>query len=109
MHAVLINFTSSVPLGELHEPFERYAQALAGVNGLVMKTWIAGDSRLGGFHIFQDRASADAYLTGELCATVIGNPAFADFTVAHFDVIDDLSAITGSPTSARPPHSTLVG
>lgn len=105
MHAVLITFTSSVPAADLQEPFERYAEALVGVDGLVMKTWIADDAKLGGFHIFRDEVSADRYLSGALCATVIGNPAFTEFAVTHFDVIDDLSVTTGSPAGTLAPTS----
>ena len=103
MHAVLITFTSSAALGDLREPFEQYAEALTGVDGLVMKTWIADGSTLGGFHVFRDAESADRYLSGALCATVIGNPAFTEFAVTHFDVIDELSAMTGSPSAALAP------
>jgi hypothetical protein len=97
MHAVLITFTSSASLADVAEPFERYAYALQAIPGLVMKTWIAEDTTLGGFHIFTDRASADAYLGGDLLATVANNPVFSNFAIRHFDVIDSLSALNGSP------------
>jgi hypothetical protein len=101
MHAVLITFRSAASLEDLAEPFGAYAHALNAVSGFVMKTWIADGDTLGGFHIFDDAAAANQYLTGELCATVLTNPAFSDFQVAHFDVIDSLSAITGSPATLR--------
>jgi hypothetical protein len=99
MHAVLITFTSAASLDQVAEPFERYAHALRAVPGLVMKTWIADGSTLGGFHIFDDPSHADNYLTGELLATVTANPIFTDFHVTRFDIIDTLSAINGSPAT----------
>ncbi len=99
MHAVLITFTSSAPLSDLHAPFSEYAEALTGVPGLIMKTWIHDGSTVGGFHLFESRAAADRYLGGDLCATVLNNPSFGAFEVRHFDVIDDFSALDGSPVA----------
>ncbi len=101
MHAVLITFTSTATLDQVAEPFERYAHALRAIPGLVMKTWIADGTTLGGFHIFDDTSHADGYLNSELLATVKSNPAFSDFRVTRFDVIDTLSAINGSPATQR--------
>lgn len=101
MHAVMITFASSAPLADLHDPFENYAKALTTVPGLLMKIWISQESTVGGFHVFTDKARADAYLQGDLCATVLTNSAFTEFKVRHFDVIDDLSAITGTPLAAE--------
>jgi hypothetical protein len=101
MHAVLITFTSAASLDQVADPFERYAHALRAVPGLVMKTWIADGSTLGGFHIFDDPSHADNYLAGELLATVTANPIFTDFHVTRFDIIDTLSTINGSPATQR--------
>jgi Putative mono-oxygenase ydhR len=97
MHAVLITFTSSVTLDQLATPFAEYAEALRSVPGLVMKTWIADGSTLSGFHIFIDASTADTYLNGELCRSILNNPTFTSFDVRHFETIDSLSAVTGSP------------
>ncbi len=104
MHAVLITFTSSAPLTALAGPFAEYAQAVTEVPGLRMKTWINDGTTVGGFHIFESRTDADHYLGGELCATVLNNPTFTEFAVRHFDIVDDLSAVNGSPIVA-PAHT----
>ncbi len=100
MHAALITFTSSAPISELAEPFTEYAKALHGVNGLVAKTWIRDGETLGGSHIFTTRAAADAYLGSGMVAGLIANPAFHAFEIRHFDVLDGLSASTGSPRTS---------
>jgi hypothetical protein len=95
MHAVLITFHSTASLDDLAAPFTDYAHALGGVPGLVAKTWIRDDATLGGFHLFADRRAAEDYLAGALVAGLTANPAFGDFQVRHYDVLEELSRITG--------------
>jgi len=97
MHSVLITFSSSASLDDLKAPFTDYANALRGVNGLVAKTWIRDGSTLGGFHIFASRQAAEDYLGSQMVADLTSSPAFSDFQIRHFDVLEELSAITGSP------------
>ena len=97
MHAVLITFESSADLDDLKGPFTDYANALLTMSGLVAKTWIRDESTLGGFHIFESREDAEGYLSSEMAAGLIANEAFSDFQIRHFEVLDELSAITGSP------------
>ncbi len=101
MHAVLITFTSSASPDDMKGPFTDYANALKGVSGLVSKTWIRDGSTLGGFHIFASREAAESYLSGQMVADLTANPAFSDFQIRHFDVLEELSAITGSPQAVR--------
>ena len=97
MHAVLITFTSSASLDDLKAPFTDYANALREMQGLILKTWIRDGSTLGGFHVFASRQDAEAYLNSELAAGLTSNPAFSDFQFRHFAVLEELSAMTGSP------------
>lgn len=97
MHAVLITFTSAASLDDLKGPFMDYANAVKAVNGLVAKTWIRDGSTLGGFYIFASREAAESYLSSQMVADLTSNPAFSDFQIRQFDVLDELSAITGSP------------
>jgi hypothetical protein len=100
MHAVLITFTSSASLDDLKALFTDYANALRGVHGLIAKTWIRDGSTLGGFHVFASRQDAEGYLDSEMVAGLTSAPAFSDFQIRQFDVLDELSAITGSPQAA---------
>ncbi len=97
MHSVLITFSSSANLDDLKAPFTDYANALRGVGGLVAKTWIRDGSTLGGFYIFTSRQAAEDYLNSQMVADLTANPAFSDFQIQHFDVLEELSTITGSP------------
>lgn len=105
MHAVLITFATSAEISDLEAPFAHYARALGDVPGLISKTWIVDDDRLGGFHLFATSDDADAYLAGPLLGSVCADPAFSAFSIAHYDVLDDLSALTnglGGRTTISP-------
>ncbi|MEE9417256.1 MAG: YdhR family protein [Acidimicrobiales bacterium] len=95
MHGLLITFTSAAQLDQLETPFTEYATALQAVSGLQSKAWIADGSTVGGFHVFDDRAAADAYLESELAAGLVGTDGFSNFQIRHFDILEGLSAITG--------------
>ncbi len=95
MHGVLITFDCAATLDELTEPFTEYAKALQSQSGLVSKAWIGTETGYGGFHVFADRLSADGYLGSELAAGLMATDGFSNFEVTHFDVLQDLSAITG--------------
>ena len=97
MHAMLITFESTAGMDDLKGPFTDYANALHGIGGLVCKTWIRDGSTLGGFHIFVNREAADQYLSSDLAAGLMAMEAFSDFQVRHFEVLDEFSAMTGSP------------
>ncbi|MEN8113020.1 MAG: YdhR family protein [Actinomycetota bacterium] len=96
MHAVLITFTSDAPVADLVQPFTEYARGLCSIDGLVSKTWIGDGTTLGGFHVFASRSAADAYLASDMAAGLVANPTFHDFEFRHFDIFDELSAITGT-------------
>lgn len=98
MHALLITFRSTIPLSDLDQPFREYADALCRVPGLIAKTWLKDGETLGGFHVFTSRAEADAYLGSEMVAGLTATEGFSGFSIEHFDVVDALSRITGTPT-----------
>jgi hypothetical protein len=96
MHALLITFTSDAPIEDLAEMFKDYAHGMRSVDGLISKTWVGDGPTLGGFHIFTSREAAESYLGSTMAAGLVANPAFYDFEFRHYDVLDELSAITGT-------------
>lgn len=100
MHGLLITFVCEASPDDLAEPFADYAARLRDQPGLVSKAWIATDDGYGGFHVFLDRAAAEGYLSSELAAGLMATEGFDDFEVRHFDVLDDLSALTGVVAAA---------
>jgi len=95
MHGVLITFVTAVPADQLSEPFHAFADGLRGVDGFVSKAWLHDGSTVGGFYVFRDEQSADAYLDSPMVADLQANESFSDFAVRRFGVLDDLSARTG--------------
>ena len=95
MHGLLVTFRSTVPVEHLAQPFGAYADGLMDVPGLVSKAWLNDGATIGGFYLFSDRSSLDAYLSSPMVAELRGNPAFDDFEVRTFDILDDLSGRTG--------------
>ena len=100
MHAVLITFTSAAGLGDLEEPFRDYAVGLRSVPGLVTKTWIRSGDTLGGFHVFSSKGDAERYLASDMVAGLTSNDAFSGFEISHYDVLEEFSRITGTPSVA---------
>ena len=100
MHAMLITFTSEANLADLKEPFADYASGLRSVDGLVYKTWIRDGKTLGGFHVFTSRNAAERYLASDMVAGLTGTPAFSDFEIRHWVVLEELSAMTRTPQLA---------
>jgi Putative mono-oxygenase ydhR len=100
MHALLITFRSAVPPEAIADDMRAYADALAGVDGLVSKAWLHDGDVLGGFYVFRDADAASAYLAGDLVAGMRSVPVFSGFAVRRFDLLDDLGARTGVPARA---------
>ncbi len=97
MHAVFVTFRSTIAGKDLVAPFTEYAEGLQRIPGLVMKTWIQDGETFGGFHVFASRADAEAYLGGPMVAGLTANPAFSGWNIQHFDVLGELSQMTGTP------------
>lgn len=95
MYGLLITFRTSIPLDQLEGPFTEYAQELRGIPGLVSKVWIHDGDVIGGFHVFTDRSTAESYLSSDLAASLRATEGFDDFEVRGFDVLDELSGMTG--------------
>jgi hypothetical protein len=97
MHALLITISAPDRCGTGIEPLALRADALQGVPGLVMKTWLRDGDTLGGFYLFATRETAEEYLASDLAASLLAHPAPTGCAVRHFAVLDELSQATGTP------------
>lgn len=100
MHAVLVTFESAASLDDLATPFAAYADAVRATPGLSTKIWLNDGATVGGFHLFADRASAERYLAGDMFGGIKANPAFQNFRIEHFTVLDELTSVTGGSLAA---------
>lgn len=100
MHAMLITFESSVGLEDLRLPsgspvhLADYSAALRVRPGFVAKTWLRDGDTFGGFYLFADRSAADRYLVEVIEPLGLANPAVSNTQVHHFDVNEEMSALT---------------
>ena len=100
MHAFLVTFTSKVEGTSLLDPMRQGIPGLKQVPGLVMKTYLyTGPHELASLYMFTDHAAAQAYLNSETFQRFIKAPPFSNVGITHFDVVDDLSAELGTPTT----------
>ncbi len=96
MHAILVTIQTKMQPSELAQVSQRIAGDFQRVKGLLMKTWINKGSMLGGFYVFTDEQSAEAYLKSPLIEQ--GARGLGEVQVAHFGVLDEASIQTGTPT-----------
>jgi hypothetical protein len=75
------------------------ATAIAKVPGLIWKTWgiDMGRKEMQGIYLFEDKTSANNYLSGEIFTAIKNNPALANLNTKQFDVVEDLTKITRGP------------
>lgn len=96
---VQINFKLNVPAKDYEQACLSAAQPLADTPGLRWKVWLLNEAgrEAGGLYLFDDEASAQAYLVGPIATGLKNSPALSDLSVKVFDVMEDLTAITRGP------------
>ena len=94
-----VNFKFNVSRPAYEQVVSGLADAFAAVPGCRWKIWLMNeaDHEAGGIYLFDNDASIDAMLNGDLIAGVLANPALSDFSVKRFDVLPAPSAITRAP------------
>ncbi len=97
MRVLSIRFKSAVGFKDLEGPWTEVASAIAAVPGLHSKIWIQDGDNFGGIYVFADQASLDGYLAGPIVAAISSEPAFSEFRVEQYDILEGLTLITGNP------------
>ena len=94
-----LNFQFSVTGAEYEAAVKPLAEEFAALEGLIWKIWMINEEEgeAGGIYLFESEASVQGYLDGPLAAGVLSHPALSQFSVKHFDVMEDLTEITGGP------------
>ena len=96
---VQINFRFNVARADYEQAVSPLAGAIAAVPGLRWKVWLMNEaeSEAGGIMLFEDEASAKAYLEGPIKEQIVTHPALSDFSLKQFDVMEEQSIITHGP------------
>ncbi len=94
-----INFKFKMPRSDVEKAFLQGAPPIATVKGLLWKVWLMNEAEksAGGIYLFDDEASVQAYLKGEIIAGIKSSPAFSDFEVRVFDILPEPTKITRGP------------
>lgn len=103
MHAFMLEYSLRAATPAEHaELREQLAPAFAAVRGLVSKTWHANDDRgrYGGFYVFADKPSFDAFVASELYETVRSHTALTDLVTNDYAINERATAVTSGPASA---------
>ena len=94
-----VNFSYNVTPEEYAATVSPLAEQFAASEGLRWKIWAndTANSQFSGLLLFDDVESAQAFLEGELAATLTSHPALSDFSVTPYSVMAAESAITRAP------------
>lgn len=94
-----INFKFAGSKAEYLEAFGEAAPPIAASSGLRWKVWPWNEEEQvgGGIYLFEDAASAQAFLGGPIAAGLGQHPAVSEISVSQFEVLDSLTAITRGP------------
>ena len=94
-----INFKFNVSKADYEKETGQLAQPIADVKGLLWKVWIMNEAEkeAGGFYLFKDESSVNAYLKGDIVTGLKKHTAISDIKAKVFDVMDKHSKITRGP------------
>ena len=101
---VEIHFKLTLSSKEYEQAIASLAQAIADVAGLQWKIWLLNESthESCGICLFEDKSSANAFLSGPLIAQLKSAPSITDFSIAQFTVLNAVTAITRGPVTHIP-------
>ena len=97
-----VNFTIKARTPELLQAFQKHAPRFGpngDVKGLNWKIWLfnESDNSSGGIYLFEDQASVDAYLDGDIVRMIKNSPALSNIEMKVFDFIPELTKISRGP------------
>jgi len=97
-----INFKFKIPGSELEKAFLQVAPRFGpsgDVKGLLWKIWLVNEAEksAGGIYLFEDDASVNAFLQGEIVAGLKSNPALSNIEAKVFDILPKHTKITRGP------------
>jgi hypothetical protein len=94
-----INFKLNISKEEYLQAANALVDGISAVDGLRWKVWIMNEAEkeAGGIYLFEDEATLNAYLQGEIVAQVAAHPGLSDISVKQFDVMDDVTATCRGP------------
>lgn len=92
-------FNYSIPTDEMKKIMPAVAPGFSKIPGCCWKIWLINEDRkeAGGVYLFESDTELEQYLSSDLFASVINNPAFNHLQTNTFSVEGAASVITGAP------------
>ncbi len=99
MKLVQINYRYDRTRPEQEKAALQSAQVIANVKGIIWKVWIVNDAEktAGGIYLFEDEASAQAYLNGPIISAMKSMPIIGNFEAKVFDIMPEPTRVTHGP------------
>ena len=97
MHVQVVTYRlSDITDAEFVDGNQEFAVMMAAVPGLLAKIWLKGakPGEYGGVYLWQDKSAHDAFVSGDLWASVIADETVMDLASADFAAMDHLTAKT---------------
>ena len=96
---VQINFKITTPVKDYATMVAPMADSIGRTPGLEWKVWHFNEQNheAGGVYLFSDEASANAYLAGDIVATMKKQTTIKDISVKISDLDENLSSHTRAP------------
>ena len=96
-----INFKFKTPRPELEKHFLEHAPMIGKVKGLLWKIWLMNEAEksAGGIYLFEDDASVQAYVNGEISVAFRKCPICSayDIEAKVWDMLPEHTKITRGP------------
>jgi len=92
-----VKVTKFPPIDKIDQSQLQAAKSIANVKGVLWKIWMTNEAEksAGGIYLFEDDASLQAYLKGEVIARMKSN--LSDFEAKVFDILPESTKITRGP------------
>jgi hypothetical protein len=102
---VQVNFEYHMALAEYEAINEQAAQPIAEVEGLVWKIFLIDEAapEAGGLYLFENAASAEAYLNGPLITGLRQHPGITNVRVKLSNILETPTLVTRGPIGVPTP------
>ena len=88
-----------MPTQELIKIMPAVAPKFSEIPGSLWKIWVHNEDHkeAGGIYLFESATTLEQFLNSNLFASVANNPAFRNFQINIFDIVEEASVLTGAP------------
>jgi hypothetical protein len=99
VQVLLVSLKFNIPPAEYTQIIKPLVEDILNTPGLRWKIWLINESQCtaGGIYLFDNSSDVQEFLVSPLMNSLGHHPAFVNFCVMPFDVLDAETAITHGP------------